>query len=100
MGLVVFIVECAAVVIMKDNGWEMVEDVVDVVVFVKLWVGWLVICSSSIENSFVVCISSWELTTRSGPRMSMSPPLTKIMSYSKMLASISLSTWVSMTCEM
>ena len=58
MGLVVFIVECAAVVIMKDNGWEMVEDVVDVVVFVKLWVGWLVICSSSIENSFVVCISS------------------------------------------
>ena len=36
MELVVLMVECAVVVIMKDNGWEMVEDVVDVVVFVEL----------------------------------------------------------------
>ena len=39
VGLVVLIVECAVVVIMKENGWEIVEDVVDMVVFVELWVG-------------------------------------------------------------
>ena len=36
MELVVLMVECAVVVIIKDNGWEMVEDVVGVVVFVEL----------------------------------------------------------------
>ena len=30
--------ECIVVVIMKDNGWEIVEYVVDMVVFVELWV--------------------------------------------------------------
>ena len=28
VGSVVIIVECAVVVIMKDNGWEIVEDMV------------------------------------------------------------------------
>ena len=85
MELVVLMVECAVVVIMKDNGWEMVEDVVDVVVFVELWVGGLASNSSSIENVFVLCISSWELTSRSGLRRSVSdsPPLSEIMSFSK-----------------
>ena len=48
-------------VIMKDNGWKMVKDVVDVLVFVELWVGGLATKSSSIEKNFMVCISSWEL---------------------------------------
>ena len=30
--------ECIVVVIMKDNEWEIVEYVVDMVVFVELWV--------------------------------------------------------------
>ena len=30
--------ERIVVVIMKDNGWEIVEYVVDMVVFVELWV--------------------------------------------------------------
>ena len=59
VGLVVIIVECAVVVIMKDNGWEIVEDMVNVVVFVVLWIGGLSSFSSSIENDFVVCISLW-----------------------------------------
>ena len=36
---IVLIVECDVVVIMKENGWEIVEDMVDMVVFVELWVG-------------------------------------------------------------
>ena len=40
VGLVVRLVECSVVVIMKDNGREIVEDMVDVVVFVELWVCW------------------------------------------------------------
>ena len=89
-------------VIMKDNEWKVVEDVVDVVVFVELWVGGLVSNSSSIENGFVVGISSWELTSTSGPRRfaSDSPPLSEIISFSKMLFSVSLSIWLPMTCEM
>ena len=89
-------------VIMKDNGWKMEKDVVDVLVFVELWVGGLATKSSSIENGFMVCISSWELRLRSGLRRSMcnSSPITKIMSFSKMLLSISLSVLLSMTCEM
>ena len=39
--LAVLLVECAPVVIMKKNEWEIVEDVVDVVVFVELCVGGL-----------------------------------------------------------
>ena len=79
-------------VIMKDNGWKMVKDVVDVVVFVKLWVGGLA----------MVCITSRELKLRSDPRRSTcdSPPLSEIMSFSKMLPSILLSVLLSMTCEM
>ena len=51
-------VECYVVVIMKDNGWEIVDNVVDVVVFVELWIGGLASNSSSLENGFVVCVSS------------------------------------------
>ena len=67
------------------------------VVFVELWVDRLGINSSSIENGFVVCISSQQLTSRSGPRKSVSdsPPLIKIMSFSNMLSSVSLSVWLS-----
>ena len=50
--------ECAVVVIMQHNGWATVEDVVDLVVLVELWIGGLAITSSSIEKAFVVCISS------------------------------------------
>ena len=56
VGLVVRLVECAVVVIMKDNGWEIVEDMVDVVVFVELWVIKLTINSSITDNGFVVYI--------------------------------------------
>ena len=75
---------------------------VDVLVFVELWVGGLATKSSSIENGFMVYISSWELRLRSGVRRSMcnSSPISKIMSFSKMLLSISLSVLLSMTCEM
>ena len=103
-GLVVFIVECVVVVVMADNGCKMVEDVVDVVVFVEycclvLWVGGLAIRSSNIEYGFVVSISSWRL--RSGPRRSVSdcPLINEIMSFSKMLSSRLLSIWLSMICE-
>ena len=41
VGLAVLLVQCALVVIMKKNEWEIVEDVVDVVVFVELWIGGL-----------------------------------------------------------
>ena len=57
VGLVMLIVECAVVVTMGQNGWEIVEDEVDVVVFVKLWIGELASDSSSIENGFMVCLS-------------------------------------------
>ena len=36
LGLVVLIVECDVVEIIKVNGWEIVEDVVDVLVLVEL----------------------------------------------------------------
>ena len=36
LGLVVLIVECDVVEIIKVNGWEIVEDVVGVLVFVEL----------------------------------------------------------------
>lgn len=39
--LVVLMVKCAVVMIMKDNVWEIVEDRVNVVVFVEWWVGGL-----------------------------------------------------------
>ena len=68
------------------------------VVFVELWVNRLGINSSSIKNGFVECISSLELTSRSGPRKSVSdsPPFIKMMSFSDMLSSVSLSVWLSM----
>ena len=49
VGLVVLIVECAVVVIMQHNGWATMEDVVDVVVLVELWIGGLASTSSSIS---------------------------------------------------
>ena len=102
VGLAVLIVECGMVVIMKQNRWERVEDVVDVVLFVELWVDGRATNSSSIEKCFMVCISSWELTSRSGTGrpVSDSPPLSKIMSFSKMLFSVSLSSWLSIACGM
>ena len=106
MRLVVFIVECVVMVVMVDNGKQMVEDVVDVVVFVEYWclvlcVGGQAINSSNIEYDFVVLISSWRLRSRSGPRrsVSVSSLLNKIMSFSSMLSSSSLSIWLSMTCK-
>ena len=36
-----------------DHGWEIVEDIVDVVVFVELWVGGLT------SNSSVLRVVSW-----------------------------------------
>ena len=49
----VLIVEFAVVLIMKDNGWEIVEDIVDVVVFVELWIVGLT------SNSSVLRVVSW-----------------------------------------
>ena len=63
VGLVVLMVECAVVDSVKDNGWEVVEDVVDMMVFVEFWVGGLASNSSSVDNDFLVCISSWKLTS-------------------------------------
>ena len=41
--LVVFIVECVAVVVIVDNGWETLENMVDVMVFVECWyLVWLI----------------------------------------------------------
>ena len=41
--LVVFIVECVAVVVIVDNGWETLETMVDVMVFVECWyLVWLI----------------------------------------------------------
>ena len=77
-----FIWECVVVVVLVDNRWEMVEDVVDVVVFVEysclmLWVDIPVINLPNVEYGLVISISSWRLRFRSGSRNSMSnfPPL-------------------------
>ena len=56
VGLVVLIMECTVVVMMQYNGWVVVEDVVDLPVFVVLWIGGLASNSSSIEKGFVVRI--------------------------------------------
>ena len=58
-----------------------------------LWVGGQATNSSNIEYGFVVSIFSLRLRSRPGPRRSVSdlPPLNKIMSFSKMLSSSSLS---------
>lgn len=41
--LVVFIVECVAVVVIVDNGWETLQNMVDVMVFVECWyLVWLI----------------------------------------------------------
>ena len=95
----VLIVGCAVAVVMQYNGQAIAEDVVDVVVLGELWIGGLASNSSSIE---MVHISSWELASGSGPRRSVSdsPLLSEIISFSKRLFRVSLSTWLSMTCEM
>ena len=75
------------VAIMQDNGgWVIVEDVVDVLVLVDLRIGELASNSPRIENGFAVRISSQNLVSGSGPRRSMSdsPPLSEIISFSKM----------------
>ena len=99
---VMLIVECVVVVIMEYDGWEIVGDEVDMVVFVELWIGGLASNSLSIETGFVMCVSFWLLAFRSGARRSVSdsPPLNKITSFSMRLLSASLSTWLSMTCGM
>ena len=77
-----------------------VEDVVDVVVLVELCIGGLASNSSRIENFFLVRISSRDIFWIS-PRRSMSDsaPLSEIISFSNRLLRVSLSTWLSMTCE-
>ena len=97
----VLIAECAVMVVMQYNRWVIVEDVVDVVVLVELRIGGLASISSSIEKGVAVRISSWELASESGPRRSVSdsPPLSEIISFSNRLFRVSLSTWLSMTCE-
>ena len=55
-----FVVEYVVVTVMQDNGWVIVEDVVDVLVLVELQIGGLASNSSRIEKGFVVRISSWE----------------------------------------
>ena len=78
-----------------------VEDVVDVVVLVELCIGGLASNSSRIEKCFLMRISSRELVSGSDPRRSLSdsPPLSEIISFSNRLLRVSLSTWLSMTCE-
>ena len=78
----------------------------NMVVFVEywcfmLWFGRLAFNSSNIEYGFVVSIFLWRLRPSSGSRRSTSDSLqlNKIMSLSKMLLSISLSIWLSTTCE-
>ena len=56
----VFMVEYVVVTIMQDNGWVIVEDVVDVVVLLELRIVGLASHSSRIEKGFVVRISSRE----------------------------------------
>ena len=92
VGLVVHTVECNVVV--YCNGWAIVEDVVDVVLLVELWIGGLNSNSCIIEKVVLVCIFSWKLASESGPRrpVSYSPPLSEIMSFCKRLFRVSLST--------
>ena len=99
---VMLIVECVVVVIMEYNGWEILGDEVDMVVFVELWIGGLASNSLSIEIGFVMCVPFWSLASRSGARRSVSdfPLLNEIMSFSRRLLSASISTWLSMTCGM
>ena len=106
MWLVVFIVESVVVVVMVDNRLEMMKDVMGVVVFVEywslmLWVDSLAIDLPNTEYGFVILISLWRLRLRSGPRKSISgfPLLNEIMSFFKRLSRISLSIWLSLTCE-
>ena len=97
----VFMGAYVVVTIMQDNGWVIVEDVVDVVVLVELRIGGLASNSSRIEKCFVVRISSRELVSGLDPRRSMSdsPLLSEIISFCNRLLRVSLSTWLSMTCE-
>ena len=78
-----------------------VKDVVDISVLVELCIGGLAINSSRIEKCFLMRISSRELVSGSDPRRSLSdsPPLSEIISFSNRLLRVSLSTWLSMTCE-
>ena len=79
-------VEYVVVAIMQDNGWVTVDDVVDVLVLADLRIDELASNSPRIEKSFLVRISSQNLVSGSGPRRSMSdsPPLSEIISFSKM----------------
>ena len=78
-----------------------VKDVVDISVLVELCIGGLASNSSRIEKCFLMCISSRELVYGLDPRRSLSdsPPLSEIISFSNRLLRVSLSTWLSMTCE-
>ena len=78
-----------------------VKDVVYISVLVELCIGGLAINSSRIEKCFLMRISSRELVSGSDPRGSLSdsPPLSEIISFSNRLFRVSLSTWLSMTCE-
>ena len=104
--LMVFMIECVVVVVMVDNGWEMVENMVDVMVFGECWclvwwVGGPSISSFIMEYFLVVLKSFSSSTSRSVPRrfMSHSPALNEIMSFSKIWFSSLLFIWLSITCE-
>ena len=78
-----------------------VKDVVDISVLVELSIGGLASHSSRIEKCFLMRISSRELISGSDPRRSLSdsPLLSEIISFSNRLLRVSLSAWLSMTCE-
>ena len=63
--------------------------------------GWPVV-HEMLRKVSVVHTSSWELASGSVSRRSVSdfPPLSEIMSFSKSLFRVSLSTWLSMGSEM
>ena len=77
------------------------KDVVDISILVELCIGGLAGNSSRIEKCFLMRISSRELVSGSDPRRSSSnsPPLSEIISFSNRLLRVSLSTWLSITCE-
>ena len=88
--LVVFMVECVSVVVMGDDGWETVENRVDVMEFREYWclvwwVGGPSLNLSIMEYCLMVSKPSSSSTSRSGPKRSMSDSqlLNKIISSSK-----------------
>ena len=95
-------VEYVVVMIIQENGSVILEDVVDVMVLLEFRIGGLASNLSRTEKCFVVCISSREVVSRSDPWKSMSdsPLLNETISFSNRCLRVSLSTWLTMTCDM